>query len=204
MCGLCKSRLGLTDAEHDGKIMVYAYQWHDWAGAMEKLGTGCLQLTGKNDSESYTIEKSMLAIRRVQLWACVLDSNRLRADTVGPTVTWCIWRKSQWIWFWIDATWVYFFFVPWYVISYWKKLSHILLLLAPPGCLAGLVAELPARASVWLLTRCLIGNESGDLSATTLPTTLDGPGIGMWSGRERWACDTSWTRSASFWWARGA
>jgi hypothetical protein len=40
------------------------------------------QLTVKNSSESYIREESMLAIRKVQQRACVLDSNRLRADTV--------------------------------------------------------------------------------------------------------------------------
>ena len=49
--------------------------WKSWE-------TCYLQLTGKSASGSYMIEKSMLAIRKVQLWACVLDSNRLRADTV--------------------------------------------------------------------------------------------------------------------------
>jgi hypothetical protein len=34
---------------------------------------------------------------------------------------------------------LYFFFPPEYVMSYWKKLSQILLLLAVTGCFRGLV-----------------------------------------------------------------
>jgi hypothetical protein len=51
-------------------------------GLRKSWETGCLQQTGKNGSESYMIGKYMSALRKVQLQACVLHSNRLRANTV--------------------------------------------------------------------------------------------------------------------------
>jgi hypothetical protein len=55
----------------------------------------------------------------------------------------------------------YFFFPPWYVMSYWKKLSQILLLLAVDGCLRGLVEGLATLISPWLANLCLLADALG-------------------------------------------
>lgn len=51
-------------------------------------------------------------------------------------------------------------------------------LLAPTGCLIGLVAGLPVLVSDRLLIRCFAGEALGDRSVAALLMTLDGPGIG--------------------------
>ena len=46
-------------------------------------------------------------------------------------------------------------------MSYWKKLSQILLLRAVVGCLRGLVEGLATLMSPWLASRCLLADAPG-------------------------------------------